>query len=301
MSNSIHPAKTHVKQPFLLGKPFAFFSLMAVFAALLFLGSCKKDSTKKEDDSTALSDNATAEGESNRVIQAVNTAAYDNDVHRPAGTEEFDTIFPSCATITIDTSNSTRTITIDFGSAPCQCLNWDGRYRQGKIIASWTGMYRDPGTVITISTQDYYQGALSTQMNKFDYNKTVTNMGQNGNGNLHYAINVIQANITFYTGETFTWTSQRDNEWTEGETTWNPFDDVYSITGSGSGIDRNGIPYSVTITNSLIVKLNCWWISQGTLEIEHGNLPTATLDYGDGTCNNKATITMNGVTTTFTL
>jgi hypothetical protein len=39
----------------------------------------------------------------------------------------------------------------------------------------------------------------------------------------------------------------------------------------------------------------------GTLEITHGILPTATLDYGDGTCNGKATITIDGTTTTFTI
>jgi hypothetical protein len=296
MLNSSHQIKIKVRPPFFLRKIFALTSLVAVFAALLFLASCKKDSTNN--DPTAVSDNAIAEGESNRVIQAVNSVAYDNNIRSSEGV---DSILPSCGVITIDTSNSTKSITIDFGSAPCLCSNWDGKYRQGKIIATWTGLYRDSGTVITIITQDYYQGMQSAQMNKFDYNKTVTNMGHNTTGNLHYAINVAAATITYYSGETTTWTSQRDREWIAGESTWLPFDDVYSITGSASGTDRNGNPFTVTITNPIIVAVVCAWIEKGILEITHGNLPTATLDYGDGTCDNQATITINGVTTPFTL
>jgi hypothetical protein len=279
-------------------KLFASISFIAVFAALAVLVACKKDS---QNDLTAVTDNAMAEGESNRIIEAIYTAAYDNGVNKPAGVQELDTILPSCAVITIDTSSAIKSITIDFGSVPCLCSQWDLRYRKGKIIATWSGLYRDSGTVITIVTQDYYQGVLTPQMNKYDLNNTVTNMGHNAAGNLHYSIDVPNSMITFYSGETFSWTSQRDREWTEGESTLLPFDDVYSITGTASGTDHNGNPFTVTITIPLKVALICPWIEMGTLEITHGVLPSATLDYGDGTCNSSATITINGITTTFVL
>ena len=272
---------------------------MAAFAALTFLSSCKKDSTNN--DTTAVADNAMVEGESNRVIQAVNSSADDNGVNKPAGTEELDTILPTCAVVTIDTTGATKSITIDFGSAPCLCSNWDGKYRQGKIVATWSGMYRDSGTVISIQTTDYYVGYDATALNKFEYLKTVTNEGHNDNGNLHFSINVITAIVTLPSGQEIVWTSIRDREWIDGESTFLPFDDKYSITGSASGTDRNGNPFTVTITNPLIVAFICPWIEQGTLEITHGNFPTATLDYGDGNCDADATVTINGTTTPITL
>lgn len=251
--------------------------------------SCKKDSANN--DVTAVTDHAIAEGESNRVIQAVNSAAYHYDVRDI----QDDSILPSCATITIDTISLFKSITIDFDTVPCLCSDWDGKYRQGIISATWTGLYRDSGTVITITTMDYYQGMLPSEMNKFDYNKTVINMGHNANGNLHYSIDVIEALVTIYSGQTISWTSQRDREWTHGEGTLLPFDDVYSITGSASGIDRNANPFSVIITNPLIAAFTCLWIKEGTLDITHGISPVAILDYGDGSCDANATVTINGI------
>ncbi|HYV91717.1 MAG TPA: hypothetical protein VE978_08040 [Chitinophagales bacterium] len=277
-------------------KTFASLSLMAAFAALTFLSSCKKDSVNN--DTTAVTDNAMAEGESNGILQAVNSAADDNDVRSDEG---LDTILPPCAVVTIDTSNASKSITIDFGSTPCLCSNWDNKYREGKITATWTGLYRDSGTVISIQTADYYVGYNASALNKFEYLKTVTNMGHNASGNLHFNINVITAIVTLPSGQLIIWTSVRDREWIAGESTFLPFDDKYSITGSASGTDRNGNPFTVTITNPVIVAFLCPWIEQGTLEITHGNFPTATLDYGDGTCDDQATITIGNTTTTITL
>src|SRR5258706_16432202 len=138
-----------------------YLSISFIALTLLFtvFTSCKKDSQTL--DPTAEEDNAMAENESNRVIQAVNTSATGAgligtgaDVRDPQG------FLPACATVTIDTISSVRTITIDFGTDPCLCDDWDNRYREGKIIATWTGAYRDSGTVITITTQDYFQGVL---------------------------------------------------------------------------------------------------------------------------------------------
>jgi hypothetical protein len=272
-----------------------FYVVIVLITSLLV--SCKKDS--ENNDTTAVLDNAMVESESNRVIQAVNSSAYDNGVNKPEGGQGLDSILPSCAVVTIDTSAALNTITIDFGSEPCLCSNWDNRYRQGTIRAEWSGHYRDSATVITITTTGYFQGVLPTEMNQFDFNKTITNMGHNTNGNLHYAINVTSANVTLYFGATVAWTSQRDREWIIGESTLLPFDDVYSVTGSASGTDENGNPFTVTITTPLIIAFLCPWIEQGTLKIEHGIYPTATLDYGSGDCDAQATITINGVTTTF--
>src|SRR5690242_9396509 len=121
MSNTTHQSKSQVRSRLFSGKTFASISLIAAFAAFTFLSSCKKDSANN--DTTAVTDNAMAEGESNSIIQAVNSAADDNNVRSDDG---LDSILPPCAVVTVDTPvNGTKSITIDFGSTPCLCFNWD--------------------------------------------------------------------------------------------------------------------------------------------------------------------------------
>lgn len=268
---------------------------ITTLSGILTLGACKKESSNTNIDTTSVTDNAIAENESDKVFDAVNSVVIGNGAGKLSGAAEAaqDSMFSPCATVTIDTSSSVRIVTVDFGAVPCQCINWDNKYRQGKIVATWSGAYRDSGTVITITTQEYYAGYSATTMNKFEYLKTVTNMGHNVNGNIHFAIEVPDATILLYSGQTITWQSIRDREWIEGESTLWPFDDVYLITGGGSGVDRNGNPFTISITNALKVKF-CPWIVSGIVDITHGSLPTKTLDYGNGDCDDLATITVDG-------
>jgi hypothetical protein len=72
-------------------------------------------------------------------------------------------------------------------------------------------------------------------------------------------------------------------------------DDEYTITGNGSGINRKGNAYTLTIQNPLIVKMACKYITQGIIEFVNSK-KTLEIDYGNGSCDDDATITINGVT-----
>jgi hypothetical protein len=91
-------------------------------------------------------------------------------------------------------------------------------------------------------------------------------------------------------------------EWVEGHSTpfmwWN---DVYHITGSHNIIASNGNTLSATVTQPLEVALNCHWIKSGTIEMQHTLLPLMVFDYGNGTCDDQATVTIKGVTYDITL
>ncbi len=278
--------------------PFVFIAVLMI--AMTFLFSCSKDFMAT--DTTAAADNAIVENESGKVVAAVNAVAEAYGIGKPDGMQETmeDSSFAPCAVITIDTINSLKTITIDFGPVPCQCINWDNKYRQGKITATWSGGYHMAGTVITVSTSDYFVGNSATTMNKHDYLKTITNEGMNANGNIHFSISVTDALVTLYTGETISWQSNRDREWVAGSTTKEFFDDVYLITGGAYGIDRNGNSFTVTILQPLKLQF-CPWIVSGIVEISHDNFPVKTLDYGTGECDDKATVTINGNSFTINL
>jgi len=134
-------------------------------------------------------------------------------------------------------------------------------------------------------------------MHQFNLTKTLTNLGKNAAGNLHFAIVVTNATLKLDSDKQITWSANRDREWIQGDTTTTD-DDIFYTTGGSTGIDRNGLPFTVEITNALRRNADCEWVVSGTKKITHGANPTRTLDYGDGSCDNIATVTVNGQTTT---
>lgn len=76
-------------------------------------------------------------------------------------------------------------------------------------------------------------------------------------------------------------------------------------SGSGQLITSNGT-VSIAITKPIVRKSSCLWRSRFPVEgtVTYSNSATsntATLDFGNGSCDNKATLTENGVTTTITM
>jgi len=91
-----------------------------------------------------------------------------------------------------------------------------------------------------------------------------------------------------------------DNErtWTAGtETEFDPSDDV-TVTTTGEVVvnDSKGNTYSKIITVPLVKTGDCKFISKGVIEYKSSSGKFATIDYGDGTCDNKATRTTQDTT-----
>lgn len=278
----------------------------AILLGALSFTACQKSALSPNAEETQLAtDNARMDNESDNIGTVVNAIAYTNGLSSigqklEGGGKIFGNVtLPECATVTVDTVSNPKSITVDFGSTPCLCDQWDGLYRQGVVKATWTGPYKESGTVINITTTDYYRGIAPDQMDRYDVNRTVTNMGDNANGNLQFHI-VSTVNVYYFDGQTANWSADKIKEWTQGESTPDLNDDVFVITGTVTGTNRNGVPVSATITTP-ITKNACQWYVSGVVEITRGNFPTITLDYGNGNCDNLATLTVNGHTKTITL
>ena len=81
-------------------------------------------------------------------------------------------------------------------------------------------------------------------------------------------------------------------------------DDVYSITGSASGTTSNGNTFSSVITSPVIRKMliGCRrHFVQGKLEHTPGGKATRYIDFGNGACDDQATVIINGNTYTINL
>jgi hypothetical protein len=275
------------------------YTVFLSFTCLALLGSCKKDTTSEEaasDDKTYAMDNARLEQTFNDVQNIADEAATTGTLSNFKTTGGA-VILNGCATVTRDTISIPHTVTIDFGST--NCLGNDGRYRRGQIILSYTGGYRDSGHVHTITFNNYY-----VNDNHVTGTKTITNMGHNPAGHMYFTVSVNGAVILANSQDTLSWASTRMRTWIAGENTMMRLDDIYEVTGSGTVTRPNNHSFSVNITSPLKVALNCHWISQGVVQIIP-IVPTQvlarTVDYGNGTCDNQATLTVGNNSYNITL
>jgi len=174
---------------------------------------------------------------------------------------------------------------VDFGSG---CTDVKGVTRSGLIRAIYKGAYRQTGSIIVIHPFDYTRDG-----NSIDGTKTVANKGPNAEGHIEYSVKIRDGKLTSPEG-TISWESDRNRKWIKGsDTPWpNWIDDVYEVTGNGKGKDINGYDFSVEIKTPLRVELSCRWIVSGTLELIHNRADSYSLNYGNGTCDNKAVFTV---------
>jgi hypothetical protein len=156
---------------------------------------------------------------------------------------------------------------------------------------TYTGRYREPGTVITITPENY-------RVNNYliEGQKTIENMGINANGQLYYTITANGMVAEPSNAWAISWSANRTRTWVEGQDTPSRLDDVYEISGGSSGVNRNGVNYTSTITTPLRAEFSCAWIVSGQVTIEPEDYATRYIDFGNGECNNGFTVTVNGET-----
>ncbi|NQT78128.1 MAG: hypothetical protein HQ565_10460 [Bacteroidetes bacterium] len=268
----------------------AMFMLVAV--SVLYTG-CKKDEDPEPQNNEEKNINATKDDAlADKIFSELTDITDEAMRSQNKSYKDFvlDTIFMGpCVIVTIDTLAFPFTISIDFGSENCLCN--DGKWRRGKILVEHDGPYWAVGTVITTTTDNYFVNnhqVLGT--------KIVTNQGLNTSGNPTWTVDV-DGQIIKPDGGIISWIADRMREWAEGHNT--PFiwwDDVYMISGTHNVVAANGSTLSATVTQALEFALNCYWIKSGVVEFQHSALPLIVLDYGDGSCDDDATVTINGTT-----
>lgn len=285
---------------------FKFATLLMLVGLLVFTACKKEDTDPKEEESTydnssAPKSNAIIETSFDEMTNMSDQAINDTLVFYRSPKVKFHYAVkgqaivkdktPCNVNITIDTTSTTRSIEIDWGTTNCDCN--DGKQRRGKIITTFTGKYRDLGTVITHTPVGYY-----VNDNHIEGTKTVTNMGFNGNNQPYFNVN-IDGTVTMSSGEVFTYSSSRVRTWTAGFNTFlNFLDDEYDITGSATASSSEGNGYTANITTALHVQVGCPFVKSGVLEFTPTNKPVRIIDYGNGTCDATFTVTVNGVTYT---
>lgn len=270
---------------------FQLVTVMMLSLVLIFT-SCRKDENPTGDTS-ASSDDAYAERIYDNVSN-IGDEAYAVSSNSLKSVEITRNYLSDCVEVSLDTVSVPHALIIDFGDENCLCN--DGKYRRGQIIVSFTGHFWRPGTVLTYEFDDYY-----VNDNKVEGSKVVTNMGFNEEDNMYYSFEVVGAVYLADDGGTISWNSSMEVEWIEGIDTFILRDDVYLLTGEASGIRANGHIWEREIINPLRKEIGCKHFVSGTVEMRPENLPVRLLDYGNGECDNIATVIVDGVVYTIIL
>ena len=211
------------------------------------------------------------------------------------GTEGTGTGHLSCANYTITDSTPghyPKTLTLDFGTG---CKSVDGVLRTGKVIYLFSGPLFTPGTTVTVSFNQYtvngygVQGTYAITNNSTQSGIIFTTLVTNGiltcpdATNFHYSHN-----------KTFTQTAG-------SSTPFNISDDVYAITGNSAFSSSDGSSLVLNVTTPLVRNFTCMNITQGVVGFVYDQSVSGTIDFGDGTCDNTATLKVGSITKTITL
>jgi hypothetical protein len=268
-------------------KSFLFVGSFAVFVA------CKKETVISEDSATATSAISTSANDDNTADAAfMDLKEVTDQTGLEATVKGVDSTKYPCAkiTTTVDTILKTLTATVDFGSENCLCK--DGKYRRGKIQVKLTGNKNIVGSSVVYTTQDYF-----VNNNGVSGTKTLTVVDDHS-----FRIVVVNGKVTKADGGVITWNTDRTRSMTAGKDTPLDFtDDVFEVTGTSSGINAAGNAYKFTTLTPLVKANGCAWIKSGKLKIERTGKLDAVVDYGDGTCDDQATVTISSKTIAITL
>lgn len=201
---------------------------------------------------------------------------------------------PLCATVTIQLTATTWTRTVVFDN--CELPN--GNVLDGTIIVSGSLNFDAPSHTISYSFVDFHHNNILIEGNR----TVVRTFQSTAQLNVPHPVATmsIDMTVTFPNGNSYHRVGNRVREMIEGFGTpmvWS--DNIFSITGSWTTTFPAGTSTS-TITAPLRVRTNCPFIVRGIVTTVRNN-NTAVLDYGNGECDNQATLTINGTTTTITL
>lgn len=195
-----------------------------------------------------------------------------------------DRYLPDCVTITVVLVQNMKTVTIDFGDG-CELRN--GNFVSGKIILEYE---RDPGVSVM----------KSFEFDGFTFNdKSVEGSGSilreksNENGNPQ-STRTGDVTVTWPDGTFANKNGTKIREMIEGQGTPAWGDNVFLITGNWNFTKRDGTQLSADILEPLRKELACKFLVSGIIELQK-NENSAILNYGDGECDDLATVTIGDV------
>jgi hypothetical protein len=275
---------------------------LLIVASIITLNSCKKK-TEVDNESQSVVDNAVCEQQFMSIQPVVSEKGItQSGIKRTTGFETW-TILGALGNGTITPSAND---TIDS--------NADGIYDNGPVtfqLTYTTGFVGNDGiprtgslNITTAKRWSAFNNTITIDLVNFVVNGSVTYSGQvkiTRTSALSVTCEVLNGhcsngswNIDYTGTKTLTQIGGQNTPNIEA-------DDIYSITGNSSGVNREGRAFTTSITNALVKKSSCKFITSGSLDLTPEGFKTRTVDFGSGECDDDATYTVNGQTISFKL
>lgn len=279
----------------------------------LMISSCQKETSKSEQAAQEVAASRVS-GESESEAETVYNGVFDdamgvNDEVGIGGTGVFGRL-NVCPTVTITrpTSNPFPVrVVMDFGTNGC--VGQDGHFRKGKVIAEYTNRLLIPGAIAVTTFDGFYVDSVHVQgTHKITNISTVVTAGTPP-ADRKFRVVVQDGKLTKPSGNYISWNSEKTITQVEGLGTILPLDDIFKIEGGSRGQVKRGnllVSFNSSITEPLMKRFNCRWIVRGVVKTTRLNTSTndpwmATLNFGNGNCDNLAVLTINGVSYQITL
>ena len=253
-------------------------SLIVLLTSLLVFSCGEKEDEVSGQDVSSAADYSYSQKEFDDILK-LGLDAFDANNLKSSG---------SCPSISFVGSDS---LIIDFGPG----CTYNNRARSGKIKIQYSGKYNEKGSVIKFSQDNYYVNG-----NHIEGEKTVTNITDTLPA---WTIKVVNGKITFEGQKVSYWNSERVRTFVTGSgSTTILADDEYSVTGTATGISRDGEAYTALITKPLVYYVSCLFIDKslvypvtGIVDITPEGKLTRTFDFGSkDDCDKISNITIAG-------
>ncbi|MEO9873099.1 hypothetical protein [Ekhidna sp.] len=259
---------------------------ISTIAFASFLTSCNDDSetSSSEDLVQELDIESEATLESNFEDVDLIVGAGMETLSSAGGRVTRDVIL-DCATVTHDEEN--KKLIIDYGEG---CEGPGGRIRAGIIEITYNEHRLIPGafrqtTFVNFSIDDV----------QVEGTRRVDNVSESLEDNPTFSVTLTGGKLTFTDETIATRDAERTRTWIRAS---NPLNDTTEVEGEANGTKRDGVSYEMEIITRLVYKRACWSSGvfipvSGIKQFTSGD-NIAIVDYGDGTCDNEVTITING-------
>ncbi|MEO6302057.1 MAG: hypothetical protein ABIP51_02680 [Bacteroidia bacterium] len=281
---------------------------LACLTSLFFVGCHKKETVEVDNETQSSVDNAVADQEYMSIVPATNGHAINTKGTGSNNGRLLMPINPPCDTLTWVNRGTADTNLINgkyivppvfsLNLAPSTCANsfTDQKVRSGSWMIKITGPLKFVGSKMILNLINHKASGIGYACDSMVVTTTATTaISSTFNIKLYNGV-CTSPNWTIKYSFDRTFTNYGKGNPVGG-------DPVVEVFGTANGVNRVGKKFDVNIPQGspLIKHKLCQFIDKGILELTPEGFKTRTVDFGNGTCDDDATFTVNGSTVAFKL
>ena len=254
--------------------------------AILFFASCNKDDSQDFSEEGAITvTELKVSDETDLILEDVINIGEEvyatDEITMTSKANYISDFLPDCVTITTVVTSTSKEKTIDFGDG-CELPN--GNVLSGIIFLSYLKDMDLASRTLSLSLENFTFNSVSVEGSA-----TIVRIRSNESENPQSDAEASFRGI-WPDGTSANFTANRTREWIEGYGSGFWGDNVFLISGKGTYTGKLGNFFMKETIVPLRRELSCRFIVSGIMEISR-NDATASLDFGDGTCDAKGILT----------